>query len=120
MLEPAVPAGVLTLGNSNFSRTIKRYPLTVVDFWAPWCAPCRVVSPMIEQLSKTYAGQVAFGKVNVDKEKLVASSYQVRSIPTIVVFNRGHSVARVVGAVPRQAIESKIRSQLRKALPSGP
>lgn len=110
--EASIPTGVLALGNASFAPAIRKYPLTVVDFWAPWCAPCRMVSPVIEQLSKEYAGRVAFGKVNVDKEKWVAASYKIRSIPTIVVFSRGHSVAKVVGAVPKRAIESKIKPYL--------
>ena len=110
--DAGVPAGVLVLGNTSFTSTIRKYPLSVVDFWAPWCAPCRAVSPVIEQLSKEYAGRVAFGKVNVDKEKWLASSYQVRSIPTVMIFSRGHAVARVVGAVPKHVVESKMRLHL--------
>lgn len=107
-----IPVGIATLGNSNFAQTIRKYPLTVVDFWAPWCAPCRAVSPVVDQLSKAYAGRVAFGKVNIDKEKWVASSYQIRSIPTIMLFSKGHTVARIVGAVPKSAIESKIKQHI--------
>ena len=102
----------MNLGNASFGQVIKKYPLTVVDFWAPWCAPCRTVSPVIEQLSREYAGRVAFGKVNVDKEKWVASSYRVRSIPTIIIFSRGRSVDRIVGVVPKRAIESKMKAHL--------
>lgn len=110
--DSGIPAGILNLGNASFGQVIKKYPLTVVDFWAPWCAPCRTVSPVIEQLSREYAGRVAFGKVNVDKEKWVASSYRVRSIPTIIIFSRGRSVDRIVGVVPKRAIESKMKAHL--------
>ncbi len=109
---PAIPLGVMSLGNTNFTRTIKQYPLTVVDFWAPWCGPCKVISPIVEQFSKSYAGKVAFGKVNVDKEKWVASSFRIRSIPTIMLFSRGHTVDRIVGAVPKSVIDSKIKRHL--------
>lgn len=107
-----IPSGVVALGNASFGQAIRKYPLTVVDFWAPWCAPCRAVSPVMEQLSREYAGKAAFGKVNVDKEKWVASSYKVRSIPTIIIFSRGRSVERIVGAVPKRAIESKLKAHL--------
>lgn len=110
--DPGIPAGVLSLGNASFGQAIRKYPLTVVDFWAPWCAPCRTVSPLIEQLSREYAGRVAFGKVNVDKEKWVASSYRVRSIPTIMMFSRGRSVDRILGAVSKRAIESRMKAHL--------
>lgn len=106
------PVGVMVLGNANFARTIKQYQLTVVDFWAPWCAPCRAISPVVEQLSKNYAGRVAFGKVNVDKERWVASSFKIRSIPTIMLFSKGHTVERITGAVPKSALDSKITRHL--------
>lgn len=112
-----IPSGVITLGNANFTRTVKQYPLTVVDFWAPWCAPCKAISPVVEQLSKSYAGKVAFGKVNVDKEKWVASSFRIRSIPTIMLFSRGHTVSRITGAVPRSVIDSKITEHLSRIKP---
>lgn len=107
-----IPAGVMTLGNTNFTWAIKQYPLTVVDFWAPWCAPCKAISPVVEQLSRSYAGRVAFGKVNVDKEKWVASSFRIKSVPTIMLFSRGHTVDRVTGVVPKPVLDSKIARHL--------
>ena len=112
--QPAgnIPAGVVTLTDGNFNQTVERHPLTVVDFWAPWCAPCRMVSPVIEQLSRDYVGKVAFGKVNVDENPMLSSSFNIQSIPTIMLFSRGRAVDAVIGAVPKQTIESKIRSYL--------
>ena len=106
------PPGVSTLTDSTFAQAVQKYPLTVVDFWAPWCAPCRMVSPVIEELSRDYAGRVAFGKVNVDENPMVSSSFGVQSIPTIMLFSRGRAVDAVIGAVPKQMIESKIRPYL--------
>jgi thioredoxin 1 len=107
-----IPAGVVTLSDMTFTQTTEKYPLTVVDFWAPWCAPCRIISPVIEQLARDYAGRVAFGKLNVDENPLTAATFQVQGIPTIMLFSRGRAVDAIVGAVPKAVIESKIRAHL--------
>ncbi len=107
-----IPAGVVALSDMTFAQTTEKYPLTVVDFWAPWCAPCRIISPVIEQLARDYAGRVAFGKLNVDDNPITASKFQVQGIPTIMLFSRGRAVDVIVGAVPKAVIESKIRAYL--------
>ena len=104
-----MPAGVMSLTDANFSQTVEKYPLTVVDFWAPWCGPCRMVSPIDEELSRDYAGKAAFGKVNVDENPAVSSSFGIQSIPTIMFFSRGRAVDAVIGAVPKQVLESRMR-----------
>ena len=96
----------LTITDANFEATVKANPLLVVDFWAPWCGPCRMVGPVIEQLATEYAGKVAFGKMNVDENQTVPSSFSVMSIPTIVVFHNGKAVERIVGAYPKAQIEA--------------
>jgi len=96
----------LTITDDNFEKTLKTNPLIVVDFWAPWCGPCRMVGPIIEQLSAEYAGKVAFGKMNVDENQLVPSRFSVMSIPTIIVFSHGKAVERIVGAYPKAQIEA--------------
>jgi thioredoxin 1 len=96
----------LTITDSNFNETIKTNPLIVVDFWAPWCGPCRMVGPVIEQLAAEYVGKVAFGKMNVDENQIVPSRFAVMSIPTIVVFHNGRAVERLVGAYPKAHIEA--------------
>lgn len=78
--------------------------IVVVDFWAPWCAPCRMVAPVIESLAEEYEGRVRFGKLNVDESPGVASRYGIRSIPTIGIFRDGEAVNGVVGAVPKQVL----------------
>jgi thioredoxin 1 len=99
----------LTVTDSNFQKTVKANPLLVVDFWAPWCGPCRMVGPVIEQLSTEYAGKVAFAKMNVDENQLVPCSFAVMSIPTIVVFRNGEAVERIVGAYPKSHIEAAFK-----------
>jgi thioredoxin 1 len=99
----------LTLTDNNFQETIKANALIVVDFWAPWCGPCRMVGPVIEQLAAEYAGKVAFAKMNVDENQLVPSSFSVMSIPTIVVFHHGEAVERIVGAYPKAQIEATFK-----------
>ena len=89
--------------------------LVVVDFWAPWCAPCRMVAPVIESLADEYEGKVRFGKVNVDEVPSVASRYGIRSIPTIGIFRDGEAINGVVGAVPKQVLVQAIEEGLNEA-----
>lgn len=102
----------IILSDASFSSEISKYPLMVVDFWAAWCGPCRIVAPIIEQLAKEYASRVAFGKLNVDENPLTAGEFEVQSIPTLLIFRNGEAVDGVVGAVPKHQIESKIKAQL--------
>ncbi len=96
------------LTDSTFGNFIAGPELTVVDFWAVWCAPCRFVSPIIEELAKEYAGRVKFGKLNVDENQITAGRYGIRSIPTIMLFKNGSPVDSIIGALPRNQIEGKI------------
>lgn len=111
---PVVPASTkpVQLTDASFSSTVSRNPLMVVDFWAPWCGPCRMVAPVMEELARDYAGRVAFGKLNVDENPMTASQFQVQSIPTILIFKNGQAIDGVLGAVPRSHLESKIRQYL--------
>jgi thioredoxin 1 len=99
----------LAITDTNFQETLKANPLVVVDFWAPWCGPCRMVGPVIEQLATEYAGKVTFGKMNVDENRNVPSSFAVMSIPTIIVFHHGQAVQRIVGAYPKADIEATFK-----------
>jgi thioredoxin 1 len=99
----------LNVTDANFNETVKSSPLLVVDFWAPWCGPCRMVGPVIEQLAAEYAGKVAFAKMNVDENQTVPSSFSVMSIPTIIVFRNGAAVERIVGAYPKAHIEAAFK-----------
>ncbi len=102
------------LNDTNFASEVSKHTLMIVDFWAPWCGPCRLVSPIIEELAEDYAGRVAFGKLNVDESPVISNQFHVRSIPTILIFKDGRAVDGVVGAVPKALLESKIRPHLSK------
>ncbi len=102
----------IVLTDSNFASEATKYPIMLVDFWAPWCGPCRMVSPIIEQLSREYSGRVAFGKVNVDENQRIAASFGIQSIPTLMIFKGSKAVDIIIGAMPKAQIEMKLKQQL--------
>jgi thioredoxin 1 len=102
----------ITLTDSNFDQAIEKYPRIVVDFWAPWCGPCRMVSPIIAQLASELAGKVVFGKVNVDECPRIASAFGIQSIPTIYIFKNGKAVDSFVGATSQSQMRSKIMAHM--------
>ena len=102
----------IVLTDSNFASEVTKYPIMLVDFWAPWCGPCKMVSPIIEQLSQEYSGRVAFGKVNVDENQRIAASFGIQSIPTLMIFKGGKAVDVIIGAMPKAQIEMKLKQQL--------
>jgi thioredoxin 1 len=99
----------IVLTDSNFASEVAKYPLLLVDFWAPWCGPCRMVAPIIEQLAREYSGRVAFGKLNVDENQMVAGTFGIQSIPTMMIFRAGKPVDVIVGALPKAQIEMKLK-----------
>lgn len=105
-------AAPITLNDSNFQSAVSKNRLIVVDFWAPWCGPCRAVSPVIEQLANELVGKVIFGKLNVDENPVVSSTFGIQSIPTIAIFKNGKMVDGFVGAASKSQILSKISSYL--------
>jgi thioredoxin 2 len=103
----------VTTSDSTFDSEVISYPGPVlVDAWAPWCGPCRMVGPILDQLAREYAGQVKIAKLNVDENPGVASRYGIRSIPTMLFFKNGQIVNTLVGALPRQEIERQLRAIL--------
>ena len=98
--------------DATFHETVQNHPLVVVDCWAPWCGPCHMVAPVIEEMARDYAGRILFGKLNVDENREVATQYQIMGIPTLLVFKNGKLVDRIVGAMPRQMLEPKITRYL--------
>ena len=106
---------VVEITDQNFQEVTGQPGLTMVDFWAVWCGPCRMVAPIVEQLADEYAGKVTVGKLDVDHNQRSASQYNVRSIPTILFFKDGQVVDTVIGAVPRPALENKIKQHLAAA-----
>ncbi len=104
-LRRELPRGPVELDSSSFWRFIQESRVAVVDFWAEWCMPCKIVAPVIDELSKRYAGRVAFGKLNVDRSPDIAAQMQVMAIPTLVLFVEGKPVDRLTGAYPKPVIE---------------
>ncbi|HYP42805.1 MAG TPA: thioredoxin [Candidatus Nitrosocosmicus sp.] len=102
------PSAPITLTDFNFNESVHKYPLLIVDFWAAWCGPCRMVSPVIDQLSSELAGKAVFGKLNVDDNTNTSNVLGIQSIPTIVVFKNGQAVDRIIGAMTKSHMISKI------------
>ena len=102
----------ITLTDQNFNEMISKYPLLIVDFWAPWCGPCRMVSPVIAELSQELVGKAAFGKLNVDENPMIASTFGIQSIPTIAIFKNGKAVDGIVGAASKSHIMSKLSGHI--------
>src|SRR5689334_6185596 len=111
--ETTMAENVNEFTDGNFdSEVLKQDVPTLVDFWAVWCAPCRAIAPVVEGLAKDYAGKVKFGKLNIDDHPIVPSKYEIRSIPTLLLFKGGKVVGQIVGAVPRGKIEDLIKKNL--------
>jgi thioredoxin 1 len=98
--------------DATFKETIQNNSLVVVDCWAPWCGPCHMVAPIIEELARDYSGKILFGKLNVDENPEVSTQYGIMSIPTLLVFKNGKLVDRIIGAMPRRLLESRIARYL--------
>jgi len=104
---------IIELTNDNFDNFLKKKEFVIVDFWAPWCMPCRMVSPIIENLSKKYEGKISFGKLNVDQQQDIAVKFGIMSIPTIIIFQNGKEVDRIIGAMPEEMFEERIKGVLK-------
>ena len=98
----------LVITDSNFNEFLSSETPFVVDFWAEWCGPCRAISPVVEELAAEYEGKINIGKVNVDENDDVVSRYGIRTIPTLLFFKQGELVDKMVGAVPKADLKSKL------------
>jgi thioredoxin 1 len=106
------PTMPIELADGTFNEVIRKYPLVVVDCWAEWCAPCRMVGPVVEELARDYRGRIVFGKLNVDSNVRTAQQYGIMSIPTLLVFKNGQLANQLVGAMPRDMLEPQITMYL--------
>ncbi|MFH1319562.1 MAG: thioredoxin [Bacteroidota bacterium] len=103
----------IEITDSNFEeKVIKSDKPVLIDFWAEWCGPCKMVAPIVEELSKEYEGKVVVGKVNVDNSPGISSKYGIRSIPTILIFKGGEVVDKQIGAVPKSMLVQKLEAQM--------
>jgi thioredoxin 1 len=104
--------GPVHVTDSNFNGAVKKHSLALIDFWAPWCGPCRALAPTIEELNKDYGGRVLVGKLNVDENPQTAERFDVSSIPTMLIMKNGEEVDRIVGCVQKKYIEAALRKHL--------
>ncbi len=100
----------IVVSDRNFDQTTKSYSLLVVDCWAAWCAPCRAIAPVVDELAKEYSGKVVFGKLNVDENPETTQKFGVMAIPTLLVMKDGQEVDRVVGVIPKNQLEAKVKA----------
>ncbi len=106
------PESPVPLNDSNFDEFIRKYPKVVVDCWAPWCGPCRMLSPTIDSMAKDHKGKVVYGKLNTDENFGTAGKYRILSIPTLLIFKDGKLVDKMIGAAPRTVVEQNINKAL--------
>lgn len=105
--------GVVNVTSATWEdEVIKNSGLVMVDFWAAWCGPCRIIAPTVEDIAKEYSGKIKVAKLNTDENPDIASRYKIMGIPTLIFFKNGERVDQVVGAVPKPQLKSKIDSLL--------
>ena len=110
--EEALINKPIEVTDATFNETVQSHALVVIDCWAAWCGPCRMIAPIIEELARKYAGRVVFGKLDVDKNRAVSMQYHIVSIPTLMVFRHGKLVDSIMGALPKPVLEAQIARYL--------
>jgi thioredoxin 1 len=111
-MEKNLPNTTLVITDADIDKVIKNYNTLVVDCWAPWCGPCRMIAPIIEQLVKEMHGKVVFSKLNVDENPKTSMTYQIMAIPTLLVFKNGNLVDSFVGLYPKEELKKKLEMYL--------
>jgi thioredoxin 1 len=105
--------GILEATTANWdNEVLKAQEIVMIDFWAAWCGPCRMISPTVEELAKEYSGKLKVMKLNTDENSDIASRYKIMGIPTIMFFKNGEKLDQIVGVVPKQQLKAKIDSFL--------
>jgi thioredoxin 1 len=102
----------IEINDANFDQIISSDKPVLVDFWAEWCGPCKMIGPVVEELAGDYEGKAVVGKLNVDENPTVTARFGVRSIPTLLVFKGGQIVDKQVGAVPKSVLAQKLQAQV--------
>lgn len=105
-----MPNEPIEISDSNFDEIVRKYKNVAIDCWAPWCGPCLMIAPVIEDLAKELRGRIVFGKLNVDNNPKIAMRYNIMSIPTILLFKDGKIIDRIIGAMPKEFLVDKLRS----------
>jgi len=106
--------GVTNITNDSWDKEVIQFPgLVMVDFWAAWCGPCKMVAPVVEELAKEYEGKAKFFKLNTDENQDLATRYKIRGIPTLMFFKNGQIVEQIVGVVPKVQLKAKLDSFLK-------
>jgi thioredoxin 1 len=114
MLEKTkFPDKPIKLTDDNFDSFIKKYPLIVVDCWADWCMPCKILGPIIDKLAKKYKDKIVFGKLDVNTNKKIPTKFGIRGIPTLLIFKKGKHVDTIVGVLPKESLELKLNDHLK-------
>ncbi|MEA3323864.1 MAG: thioredoxin [Euryarchaeota archaeon] len=108
-LQTMTSGEVLVLDDNNLTETVREHPFVVLDCWAEWCGPCKMVAPVIAQLASEYAGRITFAKLNIDENMGTAMKYQISAIPTMLVFRNGEMAGQIIGALPKNHIEQKLQ-----------
>lgn len=112
LAEDEYPTMPLKVSDDDFDTVIQRFPMVVVDCWAPWCMPCLMVAPIVAELAKHYTGKIVFCKLNVDENLAIAMKYGIQSIPTLLVLQNGELVDQIIGAMPRRELEDRVTKYL--------
>ena len=102
----------IEITDSNYEEIINSGKPVMVDFWAEWCGPCRIIGPVVEEMANDYEGKVVIGKVDVDNNPSITAKFGVRSIPTLLIFKDGQVVDKQIGAVPKSILSKKLEAQL--------